>query len=272
MVLCERALGSTGIRVPAIGLGTVKLGRNAGVKYPGSFELPSDREALALLERAGELGVRLLDTAPAYGVSEERLGRLLGEHRSLGGRDAWVIATKAGEEFDAERGGSRFDFSSEGVTRSVHRSLERLRTDRLDIVLLHSDGRDEWILRESGGLEALVALRERGLVRAVGISSKTPEGAVLGARMCDVVMLTLNPRERGDEAGAQEAHRRGVGVMVKKALLSGHVDGSLTPDECIAHALGVEGVRDGGVVIVGTLSAAHLAANARSAAGALRSR
>jgi aryl-alcohol dehydrogenase-like predicted oxidoreductase len=103
-------------RVSPLGLGTVKFGRNQGVKYPQPFELPSDQEALALLERPGIWGINLLDTAPAYGVSEERLGRLLRQCR----RD-WVIVTKVGEEFDD--GVSRFDFSAAATRASVERSL-----------------------------------------------------------------------------------------------------------------------------------------------------
>ena len=65
-----RPLGATGLQVSPLGLGTVKFGRNQGVKYPQAFNLPSDREALALLELAWDLGINLLDTAPAYGESE----------------------------------------------------------------------------------------------------------------------------------------------------------------------------------------------------------
>ena len=122
-----RPLGATGLRVSPLGLGTVKFGRNQGVKYPQSFELPSDREALALLDLAWELGINLLDTAPAYGESEERLGRLLRHCR----RD-WVIVTKVGEEFRA--GASHFDFSAAATRASVERSLRRLGVETLDPV------------------------------------------------------------------------------------------------------------------------------------------
>ena len=64
-----RTLGRTDIAVSALGLGTVKLGRNRGVRYPQPFALPDDRAARALLDAARELGVNLLDTAPAYGAS-----------------------------------------------------------------------------------------------------------------------------------------------------------------------------------------------------------
>ena len=76
--MVQRPLGSSGLIVGPIGLGTTKLGRNTDVKYPLPFELPSTREVEELLEAALELGVNLIDTAPAYGESELRLGRLRG--------------------------------------------------------------------------------------------------------------------------------------------------------------------------------------------------
>src|SRR3990167_8671550 len=96
-------LGKTDIDVSLIGLGTVKFGRQHGVKYPHAFVLPTDTEILRLLGCAEELGINLLDTAPAYGTSEERLGAIL-----HGQRHRWVIATKAGEEFDGTD--SSYDF------------------------------------------------------------------------------------------------------------------------------------------------------------------
>ena len=89
-----RELGNTALQTSALGLGTVKLGRNQGVKYPQGFELPDDREAAALLQQARDLGINLIDTAPAYGSSEERLGTLL-----RGQREAWIICSKVGRAY-----------------------------------------------------------------------------------------------------------------------------------------------------------------------------
>ena len=93
MSLEHRELGQSGISVSCIGLGTVKFGRNQEVKYPSSFALPSDEEIVSLIDQAKSLGINLLDTAPAYGSSEQRLGRLLSDRKD------WVICTKVGEEF-----------------------------------------------------------------------------------------------------------------------------------------------------------------------------
>lgn len=240
-----RPLGSTGITVSALGLGTVKLGRNRQVKYPAAFDLPTDTAAARLLDEAWELGINLLDTAPAYGDSEARLGRL------LGGRD-WVLCTKVGEEF--EQGRSRFDFSAEHTRLSVERSLQRLARPALDLVCIHSDGDDLAILEGSDCLATLRRLQEQGLVRSVGFSAKTLAGARAAARACDVVMLTLNTREREMEAALPEL--AGAGLLVKKPLGSGHLAADLA--QSLAYVTPHCGA---GAALVGTLSTGHLAAN-----------
>lgn len=93
-MISKTLLGNTELLVSQIGLGTVKFGRNQKINYPNSFELPSDNAILELLQSAQELGINVLDTAPAYGTSEERLGKLLKNQRH-----DWILCTKVGEEF-----------------------------------------------------------------------------------------------------------------------------------------------------------------------------
>lgn len=244
-----RQLGNTGLRVSLIGLGTVKLGRDQQVKYPRPFRIPDDREVLYLLDTARELGINLLDTAPAYGTSEARLGRLL-----QGRRADWLVCTKVGEVF--EDGRSRYDFTPEHVHSSVRRSLERLQTDCLDIVLIHSDGHDLEILTRYGTLDALRSLQQAGLVRAVGISHKSAEGAALAiAAGCDVIMATLNLEEQAEAAVIARAGAAGCGVLIKKALGSGHAG----PDS-LRFVAAQPGVCS---IIVGTIDPAHLRENVR---------
>ena len=252
-----RVLGDTGIEVSALGLGTVKLGRNEGVKYPGNFTIPDDQAATRLLSQASELGINLIDTAPAYGNSEERLGKLL-----KGQRNQWVICSKVGEEF--EQGVSHFDFSPEHTRASVQRSLERLDTEMIDMVLIHSDGNDQRIIEELGTLQALAELKSEGLIRAFGMSTKTVAGGRAAAQKADIVMLTYNLAQREEEAVLNTCAELGKGAIIKKALASGHLmqDCEDPIQASMDLVLGHPGT---GAAIIGTITPKHLQANVEAA-------
>jgi aryl-alcohol dehydrogenase-like predicted oxidoreductase len=244
-----RTLGKTGMTVSLLGLGTVKIGRNEGVKYPQDFDLPDDKAVVALLETARELGVNLLDTAPAYGLSEQRLGQL-----RTGKRQDWVIVTKAGEIF--ENGASRFDFSPAAIRASVETSLRLLRTDWLDAVLLHSDGVDEAGDRFLPAAEELARLKQHGLIRATGFSGKTVAGGDRLLPHVDILMATWNPRYTDEAPLIARAAAQGRGVLIKKALASGH---AADPATALKAAATLPGTCS---IVVGTLSPANLRANA----------
>ncbi|MEQ8953958.1 MAG: aldo/keto reductase [Gammaproteobacteria bacterium] len=252
MSLSTRPLGSTGIAVSPLGLGTVKFGRNQDVKYPQAFSLPSDREIEKLLGLARDLGVNLLDTAPAYGSSEQRLGRLLET------REHWVIGSKVGEEFVS--GKSFYDFSAKHTRHSVERSLRNLGTDYLDYVLIHSDGTDMHILQQTEVVACLLQLKEEGKVRAVGMSSKTVDGGQLAAEQLDLVMVAYNPSHQEELPVLDRANDLGKGVVIKKALNSGHL-GSGQSQSAAANFEFVFAHPAVDSVIVGTISPEHLQAN-----------
>lgn len=259
-MLAKRALGKTGMEVSLLGLGTVKLGRNQGVKYPQSFKIPSDKEAATLIALAKDSGINLIDTAPAYGNSEQRLGKLL-----KGQRQDWLICTKVGEEFI--NGESLYDFSPEHTRLSVERSLRRLNTDVLDIVLIHSDGNDKQILQQYGTLNTLAELKKEGKIRAVGMSTKTVEGGLLAAAQSDVVMITWNLQHDNEIPVADYCHQHGKGVLIKKALASGHAaqnqqPGSDTSGDPIKQSFKMIFAHPGvHSAIVGTINPDHLRAN-----------
>ena len=247
--LPKRPLGRTGMEVSILGLGTVKFGRTAGVEYAAPFELPSDNDIADLLAAARSLGINLLDTAPAYGTSEERLGAAL-----AGQRDEWIIATKAGEEFDGRE--SRFDFSADHTMRSVERSLTRLATDCLDIVSIHSDGRDVRDIEAAGAIRALTRLRDQGTIRAIGFSGKSPVDGAAALAFADVLMCTVNAGYSDEIPLVRTAARQGTGVLVKKPLGRG-----LHRSEALPAIAAVPGVAS---ILVGTTSADHLVENANS--------
>lgn len=258
--LPARPLGKTGLMVSALGLGTVALGRSLGLKYPRPVRVPSDEEAIALLTAAADLNIRLIDTAPAYGVSEERLGVLLPR---IAPRDHWVLCTKAGESFDPTSETSSYDFSAAAIRSSVERSLRRLATDRLDIVLLHFAGSgpgavDVEILQHGEAIGELQRLQQRGMVRCAGVSAGSAAGAALAAVVADVLMLAPGPDGTIEQPALDFARRRGVGVLIKKPLASGHASNPARTLRAITDSPGVA------AAVVGTTNPLHLLANAQS--------
>lgn len=215
MVRCQ--LGRTAFRISPIALGTTKFGRNTDVKYPSFFKLPSDQQLVELIQCGRELGVNVIDTAPAYGESERRIGALIENWRN-----DFVLCTKCGEEYLAGR--STYDFSARAITASVEQSLRSLRTDHIDILLLHSDGKDLEILTNTDAVETLSKLKKDGKIRAAGISAKTAEGILEAARSLDVVMAPFNQKETGLAEALAQAYAGGLGVLAIKGLFSGHLD------------------------------------------------
>jgi aryl-alcohol dehydrogenase-like predicted oxidoreductase len=247
-----RYLGQTDLTISPIGLGTVKFGRNTGVKYPSSFDLPDDSQLDTLVQTAKDLGINFLDTAPAYGESEKKIGELI-----KGDRSDWIISTKVGEQY--ENGVSRFDFSAAATRRSVEHSLRCLKTDYLDIVLIHLDDGDEATLRHGDVIGELVLLKEKGFIRSIGASTKTVTGGLLALDLTDLVMVTYNPQDISQSTVVERAHELGKGVIVKKALASGHTS---NVRDNLEFVLGNRSVCS---AIVGTINPQHLIQNVQDA-------
>jgi len=219
--------------------------------------IPDDKAVQLLLNTAKDLDVNFIDTAPAYGSSEERLGELL-----PGKREDWIIASKAGEDF--VDGQSSYCFSREHLTNSVKRSLQRLKTDYLDIVLIHSNGDDLTIIDQEGALDTLAELKKEGLIRATGMSTKTIEGGRRCLDLADLAMVTYNPVETECKSVIDYAYTKNKGILIKKAFASGHL--CANKKECTTKGIfkfvfDVPGVTS---VIIGTMNPAHLRENVLS--------
>ncbi|HEY5874186.1 MAG TPA: aldo/keto reductase [Ilumatobacteraceae bacterium] len=205
----------------------------------GNLRRPiSDAQAHAAVQRAWSRGVRYFDTAPHYGLglSERRLGRALGELP----RREFVLSTKVGrllvprstptanddEGFavpgDLER---QWDFTAQGVQRSLRESRVRLGIERIDILFVH-DPDQAWDGAARDGLRALAELRSAGEVAAIGIGTNSTVGLVelIDEGLLDVLMLagryTLLDH-RGGLPVLEAAGRRGVAVVVAGVFNSG---------------------------------------------------
>jgi aryl-alcohol dehydrogenase-like predicted oxidoreductase len=153
-----RRLGRTGLEVPALSLGGAGIG--------GSYGEVPERESIATVLYALERGIRYIDTSPLYGDSERRLGLALeGVPRS-----DYLLSTKTGTHPDR-----RGDYSWEGTLWSVENSLRLLKTDHIDLLLVH-DPRDaadmETIFGPRGAIEALEHLKAQGVIGAIGLGQR----------------------------------------------------------------------------------------------------
>lgn len=249
MNLPHKQLGNTDLYVSILGLGTVKLGRNTDVKYPTTFEIPSDKQAADLLALAKDLNINLLDTAPAYGNSEERLGKLLKNQRK-----DWIIIGKAGEEYIDKK--SIYNFTPKYLLNSIKRSLKNLNTDYIDLLLIHSDGNDEEIINTYGVFDTLNQAKQQGLIRYSGMSTKTVAGGLLTLKNSDVAMVTYNPSHTEELPVMQYGAQNNKGILIKKALGSGYLD--------MASAMQFIWQQPGiGSVILGTINPEHLRENVK---------
>lgn len=142
------------MNVTAVSLGGAGLG--------GIFGPVADADGIAAVERALELGMNYLDTSPKYGQAERRMGLAL---RGVP-RDSYYISSKVGTHPDKP-----LDYSAEAARWTVARSLEVLGVDYLDLCYIHEPepGHLDQALTPSGAMEALVELKEQGVIRAIGI-------------------------------------------------------------------------------------------------------
>jgi aryl-alcohol dehydrogenase-like predicted oxidoreductase len=230
----------------------VKWGRNQQVKYP-AFELPDDATLHRLLDAAESAGINFLDTAPAYGIAEERVGKIL--HQRSGHQ--FIVATKTGEEF--ANGESQYHFTAKQTEASVHRSLRRLNALVLDLVMIHCSADDVAVLHNTEVLETLQRLRQDGFVRAIGVSTMTVEGGLLAVELADAVMVPFSIGYQAHRPVIEKAHALGKSVLIKRALYSGpSAEKKLPLHDHFSAVLQVPGVSS---LVAGTINPAHLLEN-----------
>lgn len=245
--MVHRALGSSGLKVSPIAFGAFKIGRNKGIKYPSAYELPDDAAAEQLLNGVLDLGINLIDTAPAYGFSEERIGHFISHRRS-----EFLLSTKVGETF--EDGESEYNFDPDAMKRSIDESLRRLRADHVDVLLIHSDGNDEEILSDDEVIDVMLEAKAQGKTRLIGFSGKTIIGARNALDFADVLMIEYHPLDTSHEAVMHEAYQRGVGVLIKKPLAAGRI----APEQAIPFAMRHPATSS---LVIGGLNLEHIKRN-----------
>ncbi|MGN6742295.1 MAG: aldo/keto reductase [Amnibacterium sp.] len=220
-----------GLALPELAFGTAPLA--------GLFTPVTEEQAQAALDAAWDAGFRYFDTAPHYGLglAERRLGEALKRRP----RDEVIVSTKVGRLLVPNPGGEgrldddgfavpavvrrEWDFSRDGVLRSLEASLDRLGLDAVDIVYLH-DPDQHWEAASTTGVETLVELRDQGVVRAIGAGMNQTAMLTEFVRRTDLDLVLVAGRYTLLEQGALDdllpaAAERGVGIVAGAVYNSG---------------------------------------------------
>lgn len=231
-----RQVGTTNVQVTSLGLGGAALG--------GLFTDVAESIAVETVTAGLELGVKYFDTAPLYGhgKSEAYVGEALGNAP----RDSYVLSSKVGRVLDrVESQGDTgiyvglppfqavFDFSRDGILRSIDESLGRLALDRIDIAFIH-DPDDHYELAIGAAFPTLADLRSQGVVRAIGAGMNQWETLVRFARDGDFDCFLLAGRYTLlDHSGLDEllplCEEKRISIMLGGPYNSGILASDLRP-------------------------------------------
>jgi aryl-alcohol dehydrogenase-like predicted oxidoreductase len=248
----RRLLGRTRLAVSEVGFGAWAIGGN---RYGNSYGATDDAESIRAVRRAVELGCNCFDTADVYGHghSEELLGKALADRRG----DV-IIITKVGGNFYnrdlhpllrervAHAAGVPYsqippdvplpvthdaNFSSDYIRFALGRSLERLQTAYVDLLLLHNPSQAQ--IADMATYGVLEDLKRERTIRAYGVSVHSPEEglAAIQSTMPDVVELVYNlARREAESAFFPAARAADVGVIAREPLANGFLAGRYAPD------------------------------------------
>jgi aryl-alcohol dehydrogenase-like predicted oxidoreductase len=198
----RRTLGKTGLEVSRLGAGLAEIGNRL------TFEQID--QAAGVLNTALDNGINFLDTAACYGISEELIGQTIANRR-----DEYVLATKCGHVAGGYEGEP---WTAKTVTDSIDRSLQRMKTDRLDLVQLHSCGVD--ILEKGEVIEALLKARDAGKTRFVGYSGDNEAAAwAVNSGHFDTLQTSFNlVDQRARTRLLAQAKAKNMGIIIKRPI------------------------------------------------------
>jgi aryl-alcohol dehydrogenase-like predicted oxidoreductase len=218
-----RILGSTGLRVSAIGIGTWQLGGEWGKDF-------TQTEADAIFEQGAELGLNLIDTAECYG--DHRAEALIGDYLARHDRGHWIIATKFGHRFNGFM--DRTDaFTVQQVRQQLESSLRALRIETIDLYQFHS-GSDA-LFHNQELWTMLGEQKKAGKVRHLGISIlgkgselQAREARSVGAEVLQVIYNRLD--RRPEQMYLPHAQKERLGILARVPLASGLLSGKYDAD------------------------------------------
>ena len=280
--MIRKVLGRTGLEVTQLGYGSM------GIRGPKTWgvRVVSEAAADAFLNSVLDAGINFIDTSPDYGISEQRIGQYISSRRS-----EFYLATKCGCVYTQHEDHLEIDhvWNKDVLARNIETSLQRLRTDHVDILQLH--GGDAETVQRAGLIDALMDFRAQGLIKFIGASSALPRlPALIDLGVFDTFQIPyscLAPQHHDLITRAAEAD---AGIIIRGGIAQGGPDAEIQRpalNDPWTRAKLNEVLPDGmnraelilrytlahphcHTTIVGTCNPAHLAANlAAVAAGPL---
>jgi len=215
----RKILGRTGLEVTQLGYGSM------GLRGPRTWgvRVVDDDAADRFLNAVLDAGINFIDTAPDYGASEDRIGRFIGGRRS-----EYFLATKCGCVYSQRGDQLELDhvWSTDVVQRNLETSLQRLRTDSIDILQFH--GGDAETLQRAGLIDLLVSLRQQGVIRFLGISSSLPQlPALIELNVFDTFQIPFSCLAPQHQDVINLAAQTGAGIILRGGIAQGGPDAEI---------------------------------------------
>jgi aryl-alcohol dehydrogenase-like predicted oxidoreductase len=217
--MIRRTLGRTNLEVTQLGYGSM------GLRGPRTWgvRVVSEEDAERFLNAVLDAGINFIDTAPDYGISEERIGRHVGSRRS-----EFYLATKCGCAYTQhdDRIEINHVWEKDVVRRNLEASLRRLRTDYLDVLQFH--GGDAETLKRNGLIELLVEFREQGTIRFLGVSSSLPQlPGMIDLGVFDTFQIPYSCLAPEHHDWITKAAEAGAGIIIRGGIAHGGPDAEI---------------------------------------------
>jgi len=215
----KRTLGRTGLEVTQLGYGSM------GIRGPKTWgvRVVSEEAADAFLNSVLDAGINFIDTAPDYGISEQRIGQYIGSRRN-----EFTLATKCGCAYTQHDDHIEIDhvWKKDVIQRNIETSLQRLRTDYVDLLQFH--GADAETIQNEGLIELLMDFRDQGLVRFIGASSSLPHlPGLIDLGVFDTFQIPYSCLAPEHHDLITKAAETGAGIIIRGGIAQGGPDAEI---------------------------------------------
>ena len=217
--MIKKTLGRTGLEVTQLGYGSM------GLRGPNTWgvRVVEDEAAEVFLNTVLDSGINFIDTAPDYGVCEQRIGEFLSHRRS-----EYILATKCGCDYvqHEDHIEIKHTWTKDTIKRNIETSLQRLRTDQIDLLQFH--GGDAETLQREGLIDLLKEFQAQGVVRFIGVSSKLPHiQALIELDVFDTFQIPYSCLSPEHEGMISAAAATGAGIIVRGGIAHGGPDAEI---------------------------------------------